>query len=415
MRVLLSAYACEPGKGSEPEIGWNWALEISRLGHECCVITRENNVDVVLAAARVHCPNLRVVGYDLPKWASFWKKGIRGMGLYYRMWQCGVWRRAARLVKEEQFDVVHHVTFGVFRQPSFMGELGIPFVIGVGAGEVMPKQFFWALPFKAKMNEIARDIGVALGRIDPWVRGSLGRAMLIFCRTKRTLEILPAAVQERAVVLEDVGTLQDQIGRSGDTAIREPRFLFAGRLVACKGLHLAFEALALLRKEIPSVSITVAGNGTDEAWLRRRAKELGLQKAVNWVGKLTHAEMLTLYSSHVAFIFPSLHDAGPLVIPESYARGLPVICLDIGGPSQLLPDGCGYKVSVEGRSSRAVVVKLAEAMSSLATDPGLRKRMSDACIEAARERTWQKLVARAYDMVAVQLAARDARLRINNN
>jgi glycosyltransferase involved in cell wall biosynthesis len=408
MRVLLSAYACEPGKGSEPAIGWNWALEISRLGHECLVITRENNVDPVLMGAKVHCPSLRVVGYDLPKWARFWKKGPRGMGLYYRMWQWGARRRAAELLKEEQFDVVHHVTFGVFRQPSFMGTLGIPFIIGVGAGEVMPKQFFFALPFKAQLNEIARDIGVALGRVDPWVRGSLGSAMLILCRTKRTLAILPASVQGRAVVLEDVGTLREQIGQNGDTVSSEPQFLFAGRLVAHKGLHLAMEALAILREEVPNATMTVAGSGTDEVWLRRRAKELGLEQAVNWAGKLTHAEMLSLYASHVAFVFPSLHDAGPLVIPEAYARGLPVICLDIGGPAQLLPDGCGFKVGVEGRSSHEVVIELAEAMRTLATNPGLRRQMSDSCIQAAHERTWQNLVARAYDMVAMRLAARSA-------
>jgi glycosyltransferase involved in cell wall biosynthesis len=404
MKVLLSAYACEPGKGSEPGVGWNWALEITRLGHTCCVLTRENNVRPVLEGAKIHCPGLRVVGYDLPKWTRFWKKGARGMGLYYRMWQWGAVGRAAMLLQEESFDVVHHVTFGVFRQPSFMGQLGIPFIIGVGAGEVMPNQFFAGLPFTAKLNEIVRDFGVALGRVDPWVRASLKSATLIFCRTQRTLDILPACVHGRCVVLDDVGMHSDQIGLIGEPMIHEARFLFAGRLVACKGLHLAFEALAIVRKAIPSAAITVAGGGRDEAWLRKRAIELGLEKAVHWVGKLTHAAMLDLYASHVAFVFPSLHDAGPNVIPEACARGLPVICLDLGGPAQLLPAGCGYKICVGDRTSREVVAKLAEAMVKLATDPALRQVMSDTCLAAARERTWEKQVARAYEMVAAQLA-----------
>jgi glycosyltransferase involved in cell wall biosynthesis len=198
------------------------------------------------------------------------------------------------------------------------------------------------------------------------------------------------------------------MGQRQEGQKRKPQFLFAGRLVACKGLHLAFEALAILRHEIPDATITVAGSGTDESWLRRRAQELGLQQSVNWVGKLSHAEMLAAYASHVAFVFPSLHDAGALVVPEAYASGVPVICLDIGGPPQLLPDGCGYKIGVEGRSSREVVIKLADAMGSLARDENLRQRMSDTCIAAAHERTWQKLVARAYNMVAEGLAQREA-------
>jgi glycosyltransferase involved in cell wall biosynthesis len=115
--------------------------------------------------------------------------------------------------------------------------------------------------------------------------------------------------------------------------------------------------------------------------------------------------MLALYASHLAFVFPSLHDAGPQVVLEAYGHGLPVICLDIGGPAQLLPDGCGFKISVRGRSSHEVVSSLSQAMGRFIIEPDLRRRMSDACIAAARERTWQKLVTRAYALVEMRLAA----------
>ena len=42
-KILLSAYACEPNKGSEPEVGWKWAITLSQLGYEVYVITRLNN------------------------------------------------------------------------------------------------------------------------------------------------------------------------------------------------------------------------------------------------------------------------------------------------------------------------------------------------------------------------------------
>ncbi len=45
MRVLLSAYACEPNRGSEAEVGWRWALELAAGGGgDVWVITRGNNL-----------------------------------------------------------------------------------------------------------------------------------------------------------------------------------------------------------------------------------------------------------------------------------------------------------------------------------------------------------------------------------
>ena len=43
LKILLSAYACEPNKGSEPEVGWKWATTLCRLGHEVHVVTKSNN------------------------------------------------------------------------------------------------------------------------------------------------------------------------------------------------------------------------------------------------------------------------------------------------------------------------------------------------------------------------------------
>jgi hypothetical protein len=140
LKILLSAYACEPGKGSEPGIGWHWALEIARLGHEVHILTRSNNVQAIQRGlAELDGLRLTVHGYDLPTWARWWKKGMRGVRLYYVLWQWGAYRHARRLHSTLRFDLVHHITFGVFRHPSFMGRLGIPFVFGpIGGGESTP-------------------------------------------------------------------------------------------------------------------------------------------------------------------------------------------------------------------------------------------------------------------------------------
>jgi hypothetical protein len=76
--VLLSAYACEPGKGSEPGIGWNLARHLAEH-HEVWVLTRTNNRPAIEAElARNPVPGLHFVYHDLPPWARFWKRGQRG-------------------------------------------------------------------------------------------------------------------------------------------------------------------------------------------------------------------------------------------------------------------------------------------------------------------------------------------------
>ena len=65
--VLATAYACQPGVGSESGIGWNWAREIAKH-NRLTLITRENNVLAIERAAdKMNLP-MNVVGFDLPKW-----------------------------------------------------------------------------------------------------------------------------------------------------------------------------------------------------------------------------------------------------------------------------------------------------------------------------------------------------------
>ena len=57
-------------------------------------------------------------------------------------------------------------------------------------------------------------------------------------------------------------------------------------------------------------------------------------------------------------LFPSLHDSGGMVVLESLAYGLPVVCLNIGGPGIIVTNGCGRLVDVVGKSKAEVVAKL---------------------------------------------------------
>src|SRR3954453_14891054 len=97
MKLLVSAYACEPGKGSEPAVGWNWVQALVRRGYEVHVITRSNNRAAIESDAGSRQRTLTFHYYDLPGWARAWKRRAGGIYVYYLLWQMGAYRLARRL------------------------------------------------------------------------------------------------------------------------------------------------------------------------------------------------------------------------------------------------------------------------------------------------------------------------------
>ena len=184
-RILLSAYACEPGKGSEPEVGWMWATELAAAGHEVWVITRAANRAAIEASAEPRrLPSLHLVYFDLPDWLRRWKHGDRGVHWYYALWQWGAYRIARRLTRRIQFDRVHHVTFVGLRAPSFMGLLGLPFVLGpVSGGECVPRPLRDGMSPAARLREWLRDLANRATRLDPLMRHTFRKAERILLAT----------------------------------------------------------------------------------------------------------------------------------------------------------------------------------------------------------------------------------------
>jgi glycosyltransferase involved in cell wall biosynthesis len=236
-------------------------------------------------------------------------------------------------------------------------------------------------------------------RLDPAVRQAFRQAAVILCKTKDTLAYVPYAYRAKCLMMQDVGTEEALILREPFAGPPTPRFLYVGRLLYWKGVHLALQALALTLREFPDARLTVAGDGRDAEWLRKMADRLQVSHAVDWKGWVPRPQALSMYREHTAFLFPSLHDSGGTVVMEALSQGLPLICLDCGGPGAMLPPSCGFKIEVEGRNREQVVNDLADAMRKLAANPELRAQMSSLALDAARENTWERIVSRTYQHI----------------
>jgi len=383
----MSAYACEPNKGSEPADGWNWALQMSRW-HELWVLTRANNRATIESAPLAADPGaLHWVYYDLPRWASFWKRGSRGIQAYYYLWQMAAWRVGARLHRDIGFDLLHHVTFGKYWVPSYLGLLPLKSILGpLGGGESTPPALAASLGRRGRWFERKRDLAQTLARLDPVLRVTMRRARIVAATTeesKRAIEQLGAS----HVVVEPQFGLNDKELKffAGFPARTEPpfRLISIGRLLHWKGFHLGLEAFARFNRVCPDSQYWVVSSGPEAGALKQLAADLGIAHCVTFWGRLPElADVYGKLAQADVLVHPALHEAFGNVCLEALAAGRPVICLDAGGPSLQVTNECGFKAPVV--SLEQTLNTMAEAMTVLYRDRDLRLRMGAAARERAR-------------------------------
>jgi glycosyltransferase involved in cell wall biosynthesis len=371
-RILAFDYACAPDVGSEPGAGWAWARVLARLG-DTWVVTRANNrVPIEQAiAATPERDRLHFVFVDLPPWARFWKKGQRGIRLYYLLWQVAALRAARRLHAEVGFTLAWHLTFANAWFGSLAPLVGPLFVYGpVGGGVGMPpRRLVRMLGARALRFELARAAAKGLGRyVNPLARLAWTRARLVLVQNRETADWLPRRHRAKVALFPNpvLDTALERDRRAGDP----PTALFAGRLIAWKGAALALESVAGTR----DWRLLVCGTGRDEQQIAELADRLGLDGRVRFLGTQPREEVLRLLRSEVdVLLFPSLREEAGWIVVEALASGVPVVCLDRGGPPVLAGDAA-LAAPVED-DPQAVASSLARLLeSALPSEEQVRER-----------------------------------------
>jgi len=198
--------------------------------------------------------------------------------------------------------------------------------------------------------------------------------------------------------------LHEKLGRDG----RPLQVLYVGRLIYWKGLHLGLEAFAQLLEQGVDAQLSIVGIGKEERWLKQRAHALGLDGRVHWAGKMNHTELLKKYANFDLFLFPSLHDSGGTVVLEAMSAGLPVICLDLGGPPTMVDASCGCVVLARESSQEEVVAGLGSALLRFAKEPVYLAACSEGAKTRARAMTWRATVAETYELISTRVLGRSA-------
>ena len=392
LNALLSVYACEPNRGSEPGIGWGTVEQVSRF-HDVWVITSEEYRPVIQPyVAKNPQPNVNWYYVDIPKWLHLRKQQEHGR-IHYYLWQISAYFKGREIARTVKLDCVHHVTYGSYWTPCFLALLPLPFIWGpVGGGESSPRSFYRTFSFSGRIQEIIRDVVRRIAHFDPFLHITARRAKIALSTTEdsavpmrrlgaKSVEILPniALSKSELAVLDAVPPKNEGVFRA----------ISAGRLLQWKGLHLGLQAFAELLKERPASEYWIFGDGSERANLEHLTAELGIGEQVRFWGNVSRTELLQKLGESDILLHPSLHDSGGYICLEAMAAGRPVVCLDLGGPGVIVTKETGVKIAAI--SPEQTVADLTKALKELSDNPQLIKKMGEAAKQRIQENfEWEK-------------------------
>ena len=382
VKVLLSAFQCGPGQGSELGNGWNWARALTDLGHEVTVITQSSFEPEIMKAG----PRGVKFRFVQVPWRSVYRLSPQ-MGVYrfYLSWQDAALRHMQS--QPEHYDVVHHVAWGSLHLGTRLWQLPAPLVYGpIGGGQTAPaaywRYFGRGWPTEALRTKLTSAQMLKLnGRSRDTIRNSA--VTLVTNSATAAASRGLGATDVRYMLAEGLGT--DWIAEPRSRPTGTPVVLWLGRLLARKAPTLAVQAFAELRRLMPA-RMLMAGDGPLRDQVRKEIARCGVADDVEMLGQVPWKEIGNLYNSASVFLFNSLRDSSGSQFLEALGKGLPVVALDHHGIGDTEVGMAAVKVTIPAEP-RELPGRLASAMQTVLSDDQWESR-SAAGIKWAGEWTW---------------------------
>jgi glycosyltransferase involved in cell wall biosynthesis len=382
--ILLSAYACEPLRGSEHGVGWNWARELASIA-EVWVLTRTARRAAIERWEEQHGRvGVHWVYHDPSAITERMARRLGGVHLFYHVWQRTALPVARRLHVEVGFDIVHHLTMNAFREPGWLWRLPIPFVWGPigGVQNAMP-QLLELEDRRVRIAEQLRSfVNTALAHFSPRAAYVRRRADLILCANRDALDWARRGGRDDAILLLEAGVSDaDTVPRSPDP---KGRILWIGSDDARKNPRFAVAAFAALRRERRSLAMTMIGLSPEaKARLTRWAArhELALD-GIEMLPTMPRTFLEPHWASATQLWFTSWRDTSGNVLLEALARRVPALAFAHQGAVDILADGAGELIQPADRP----LARWIASARRLLDDPMQAEYMADRGSRLVRER-----------------------------
>ena len=392
MKILINAYACSPGMGSEPGMAWNWVSNLAKFC-ELYIITEgefrdriEEVVPTLEQGKNMHF-YYNPVSEEIRKMC--WNQGDWRFYKYYREWQWKTYRMAKDICKVEKMDVLHQLNMIGFREPGYLWKLsqenGVPFVWGpVDAKDKFPVAYLDGAGLKTKLFMRLKNFltGIQL-RHSKRVLLAAHQASVIFSASSNSQRSFKKYMNIDSPLLNETGCyVQDHplIDKSQKETFD---VLWVGKLDFRKQLGIALQSVAITGNE--SIRLHIVGGGDAEPY-KLLANTLGIKDKCIWHGAVSHDEVQSIMQNSDVFFFTSVAEGTPHVVLEAIGNNLPVVCFDTCGQGDAVNEKVGKKILLTNPSKSSQ--SFATILNEFEGNRDLLKQLSENCKQRQVELSW---------------------------
>ena len=150
--------------------------------------------------------------------------------------------------------------------------------------------------------------------------------------------------------------------------------VYVGEFRHIKGADLLIDAVARLRADGKSVTLTLAGDGEEMPALKAQVQRLGLTEAARFIG---HVKARYGFSKGGMLVVPSRGASMPYVVIEAAAAGIPMVAAKVGGIPEIFGSDADalFAPNAVGAMADAIETALEDPVAALARAKSLRERV----------------------------------------
>lgn len=394
LKILINAYACSPGMGSEPGMAWNWVSNLAKFC-ELYIITEgefrkkiEAVVPTLEQGKNMHF-YYNPVSEEIRKMC--WNQGDWRFYKYYREWQWKTYLMAKEICSSEHIDVLHQLNMIGFREPGYLWKLskenGVPFVWGpVDAKDKFPVTYLDGASIKTKLFMRLKNFltGIQL-RYSGRVLKAAHQASVVFSASSNSQRSFKKYMRIDSPLLNETGCYVQEHPVTDKSQKETFDVLWVGKMDFRKQLALALQTMASIGNN--KFRLHIVGGG-DSAFYQQMAEGLGIADQCVWHGAVSHDEVQKLMQASDVFFFTSVAEGTPHVVLEAIGNNLPVVCFDTCGQGDAVNDKVGRKVALSNPAQSAA--DFAKLLNDLEHDRTLLKQLSENCKQRQTELSWEE-------------------------